>query len=178
MARNVAFANRAKATSVGFDRTGVKHTDAAKYKISLAKQGRTCSEETRQKMSEAKQGSNNPSFGKACSEETKQKISAALAGSNNPMFGKTPSEETRQKMSAAKQGSNHPMFGQAHSEETKRKISAALSGMRRSNETKQKISAASFMEPQTTDNIPALIFEANGYGIRKTDASIYIGCRA
>ena len=67
------------------------------------------SEETCQKMSEAKRGENHPMWGKTLSEETKQKMSEALAG-------RTLSEEHKQKISEAQ-------IGRIHSEETKRKMS-------------------------------------------------------
>ena len=65
----------------------------------LHNKGRTFSEESRQKMSEAKRGENNPNFGKQLSEEHRQKIAEAHKGENNPFFGKHHSAETRQKMS-------------------------------------------------------------------------------
>jgi hypothetical protein len=40
--------------------------------------GKTLSEETKQKISEAKKGENNPNYGKPISKETKQKISESL----------------------------------------------------------------------------------------------------
>lgn len=69
------------------------------------------SEESIEKMKEAKVGENNPMFGKT--EE------------NNPNYGKKLSEETIQKISESQSGENNPMFGKEHSEETKRKISEA-----------------------------------------------------
>ena len=61
------------------------------------------SEETKQKMSESKNGDMHPMFGKTVSEETRQKISDAK-------LGKTPSEETRQKQSESKLGKNNPNY--------------------------------------------------------------------
>lgn len=74
------------------------------------------SEETKQKMSEAKKGENHPMYGKHHSEEHKQKISDALKAENNPMYGKHHSDEAKQKMSDAKKGKHL-------SEETKAKKS-------------------------------------------------------
>ena len=58
--------------------------------------GRTLSEETRKKLSEAQLGEKNHFFGKIHSETTRQKISEAMKGKNshllgelNPRFGKT-----------------------------------------------------------------------------------------
>ena len=73
--------------------------------------GHHCSEETRQKMSEAK---------KNMSEETRQKMSEAKKGNQNAL-GRHCSEETRKKMSAAQKGKNL-------SAETRQKISIARKG--------------------------------------------------
>ena len=64
--------------------------------------GRKHTEESRQRMSDAKKGENNPMhgktgeasplFGKKLSDETKKKISGALAGENHPMYGKPKPE--------------------------------------------------------------------------------------
>ena len=69
--------------------------------ISLHSKGKHHSEETRQKLSEAKKGENNPFFGKHLSEESRQKMSEAHKGRTSPRKGVTLSEETRKKMSEA-----------------------------------------------------------------------------
>ena len=58
------------------------------------KKGKTLSEETRRKMSEARKG-------RTFSEETRRKISEAKKGKSSPMKGKKRSDETKQKMSEA-----------------------------------------------------------------------------
>jgi len=83
--------------------------------------GVKCSEETKQKISEALKGENNPMYGKKFSEEHKRKIGEA---SKDRKF----SEETRQKMSEAKKGENHYMYGKHLSEELKKKLSEANKG--------------------------------------------------
>ena len=98
-------------------------------------EGRPHSEETRQKISEARKGKHH-------SEETRQKISEANKGDNHPMYGKYHTEETKQKMSKIKKGENNPMHGNHHSEEVKQKIREGNKGKHLSNETKQKISEA------------------------------------
>ena len=108
VARSPMFANRAKQTGTGF-----------------TTQGTTPSEETRQKLSEAKSGENNPMFGKNHAEETRQKISEAKIGENNPQFGKTGEDSSR--------------FGKTHTEEAKQKIGKASKGRIPSEETRQKI---------------------------------------
>ncbi|CAK0877707.1 unnamed protein product [Prorocentrum cordatum] len=156
VAANREFANRARQTSIGFNRQGAQHNESTKRKISETRQGKLHSEETKQKMSAAKRGKHSEETkkkmsetqrGKLHSEETKQKISAAMRGDRHPLFGKnhseetkkkmsetrrgkTPSDETKQKMSAAKRGDRNPLFGKNHSEETKQKMSAAKRGDR------------------------------------------------
>ena len=49
-----------------------------------------------------------------CHPETREKISVANSGENNPMFGQTHSAETIAKMS----GENNPNFGKSPSDET------------------------------------------------------------
>ncbi|CAK0879987.1 unnamed protein product [Prorocentrum cordatum] len=115
---NSEFANRARQTSIGFDRQGVQHSESSK-----------------RKMSAAKRGDRHHLFGKNHSEETKKKISAAKRG-------QTFSEETKQKMSAAKRGDRHPFFGKNHTEESKKKMSETRQGKTLSEETKKKMSEA------------------------------------
>ena len=72
------------------------------------------SEETKKKMSIAKQGTK-------LRQDTKEKISKSHLGEKNPMFQKLLSEETKIRMKNNHKG----MTGKYHSEETKRKISEA-----------------------------------------------------
>ena len=72
------------------------------------------SEESKQKMSEAKTGEKNYWYGKT--------------GEKHPMYGKMPSDKTKQKMSDAQSGEKHHMYGKTHTKETKKKISKAMTG--------------------------------------------------
>ncbi len=75
-----------------------------------SRRGKTLSPETRQLLSDAKSGENNPNYGKHPSPETRRKMSenhADVSGENHPMYGKHHSPEARQKMS----GENNPMYG-------------------------------------------------------------------
>ena len=76
-------------------------------------------------------------FGQKHSEETKQKMSEALKGQNNPMYGnhKQLSSEHKKKLSEAHKGMKH-------SEETKHKMSISRKGKQLSDETKHKLSEA------------------------------------
>jgi hypothetical protein len=62
--------------------------------------GKIASEETRKKQSESKLGKKRKPF----TEQTRDKIRQAKLGSNNPSYGKTPSEETREKLRQANRG--------------------------------------------------------------------------
>ncbi|MFA6198930.1 MAG: NUMOD3 domain-containing DNA-binding protein [Bacteroidales bacterium] len=97
-----------------------------------------CSDETKQKMSLAKQN---------MSEETKQKISLAKSGENHPFFGKIHTEETKQKISLASKG-------KPKTDETKQKMSLAKQNM--SEETKQKMSILAKNRPILAKNRPKL----------------------
>ena len=97
-------------------------SEETRRKMSESQKGRTCSEETRIKLSEANK---NPS------EETRRKKSDANRGENNPNYGKTTSEETRKKLSEALKNP---------SEEIRRKISEASKN--RSKEILKKIGEA------------------------------------
>lgn len=70
--------------------------------------GKTHTEETKQKMSEASKGEKNNMYGKPLSDEHKQKISQSLKG-------KPTSEQSKKKMSEAKKG-------KTFSEEHKQKL--------------------------------------------------------
>ena len=76
---------------------GIKLSEETKQKISDARKGIKFSEETKQKMSEAQKG-------KKLSEKTKQKLSEAQKGIKF-------SEETKQKISEAKKGTKNPNYG-------------------------------------------------------------------
>lgn len=86
------------------------------------------SEETKQLMSKAKLGENNPNYGKKHSKEIIEKMSKAKLGKNHPMFGKHHSIKSKQLIKQNHMnvsGKNNPMFGKHHSEETKQKMKNA-----------------------------------------------------
>jgi group I intron endonuclease len=68
--------------------SGRTHSEETKQKISDANKGTTLSDETKQKMSDTKKGENNSMFGKNHSDESKKIMSDAKKGENNPRFGK------------------------------------------------------------------------------------------
>ena len=59
----------------GGSRRGVKLSEETKQKLSDAKKGKSLSSETKKKMSGAKTGENNPNYGRT--------------GEKNPMYGRT-----------------------------------------------------------------------------------------
>ena len=89
VAVNPQFANKAKAKSTGFDRTGVPHAEETKKKQSEAHSGKTHTEEIKKKISEAKSGENNPMYGVPRTEEWKKAQSEKMSGEKNPQYGKT-----------------------------------------------------------------------------------------
>jgi hypothetical protein len=108
--KDLGLGNLVNMTDGGEGALGLICSEETRQKMSEALKGRTFSEETRQKISEALKGN-------TLSEETRQKLSEALKG-------RTFSEESKQKMSEAMKG-NTNMFGKTHSEETKQKMSEA-----------------------------------------------------
>lgn len=70
-------------TNGGEGSSGLVHTKKAREQMSKALKGRTLSEETRRRMSEARKGENHPNYGKSLPEETKRKQSEAKKGEKN-----------------------------------------------------------------------------------------------
>lgn len=73
------------------------------------KKGLHC-EESREKMRQAKLGSNNHNFGKPRSEEAKRNISNAKAGVKHHFYGKTLSQEHKLTLSKARKDYDLPMY--------------------------------------------------------------------
>ena len=100
VAVNPKFANKTKATSTGFDMTGVVRGPMAeehKKRISVAKTGKTLTEETKKKISVGMSGENNPKFGVPCTEAQKKAQSEKMSGEKNPSYGKTGALNPRSK---------------------------------------------------------------------------------
>jgi group I intron endonuclease len=104
--------------------------------------GGKMSEESKQKISEAKQGEKNPMYGKTLNEEHKRKLSEATRGEKHYMFGKTPSEEHKRNLREATKGEKNPMYGKTHTAESRRKNREAHIGNTHTKDTKQKMSEA------------------------------------
>lgn len=65
--------------------------------------------------------------GRTVSEETRRKLSEASRGRNSYWYGREITDEHRKNLSIAKSGKNHPMYGVSHSDEAKRRIGLASS---------------------------------------------------
>jgi hypothetical protein len=97
------------------------------------------SNETRLKISNSKQGCNNPMYGKKISQIHKNKIANSNLGrvfsietrnkiSNSQKGIPRNSEENKKYLSKINSGSNHPQYGKTKSESTKEKISKSRLG--------------------------------------------------
>ena len=90
------------------------------------------SDESKQKMSEAMKGENNPMWGKHFTKEQKRKISESrkgkCCGEKNPNYRKHLTEEQKSKLSESRKGENNPMYGKHLTEEHKSKLSEAMKG--------------------------------------------------
>lgn len=85
--------------------------------------GKTHTEETKKKISQAIKGENNPFYGKVHTEETKKKISQAISGENHPFYRMKRIEHSKRM-----KGENNPFYGKTHSEEIKKKLSEINKG--------------------------------------------------
>ncbi len=114
--------------------------------------GRICSEETKVKISTAQIGDKNHSYGKSPSEETRKKLSDAGKGRvfseetrkklSEKSKGRSLSEETKRKISQSIKG-NIPWnkgkkFKNSITDETKIKMSESHKGKKQSKETSKK----------------------------------------
>jgi group I intron endonuclease len=88
-------------------------------------------------------GKNNPWYGKTPSNETRKKMSNAkkgkYLGKNNPMFGKKHSQKSRIKMSKAKKGKPSPSKEKPKSQEAKRNMSLSHANFSGENNPNAKL---------------------------------------
>ena len=123
-------------------------SEETRKKISDAHMGKTYSDEYKQKLrdswtDERRQqtrnrvsGENGFWFGKHFSEEHRTKISEALSGERNPMYGRCG--ELNPMFDVHRYGDANPFYGRKHTEETKTKISNAKKGIPQSAESNRK----------------------------------------
>lgn len=84
---------------------GRTHTDEQKARWAESRKGTNAGAAN---PNFGKFGAEHPAFGRVLSAETKQRLSEQKQGELNPNFGKTASEETRAKMSAVRKGRPMP----------------------------------------------------------------------
>lgn len=123
---------------------GKKHSEESKEKMSTSHKeffkangsplkGKKLSEDHKQKLSKARQGSKHTpearrkvsegNKGKKRSPEVCRRMSERVKGDKNPMYGKVYSKEERDQISERQRGHNNPFYGKSHSDETKLKLS-------------------------------------------------------
>lgn len=101
---------------------GNKHSEETRKKMSCSwDYDKHFSDETKERMSEAKKGEKNSFYGKRHTEETKKRISEKKKG-------KKHSKETKNKMSESHKGQIPWNKGKQTSEETKKKLSVLTKG--------------------------------------------------
>ena len=91
--KNCPHSYNCKNSAIGWtseELTGRTHTEDTKKKMSQAHKGKTLSENTRNKISEAKKGENNPMYGRT--------------GEKSHLYGKPHTEEHRNKIAIANGG--------------------------------------------------------------------------
>lgn len=110
-----------------------KFSDETKQRMSEAKKGKTFSEETKKLWSQQRTGEGNPNFGKHWDEQHRKQIgdsvSKAVSGEKNPMYGKKQTEEAKKKISDKAKG-------RKATDETKRKMSEKRQGKDNANSKK------------------------------------------
>jgi group I intron endonuclease len=126
VAVNPQFANKAKATSAGFDRTGVLNTEEHIKKVSEANSGKTRTEETKKRISESKSGENNPMYGVPQTEAQKKAKSKRMSGENNPMYGVPQTEEWKKAHSERVTGEKNPWYGKTGAAHNRSKAIIAI----------------------------------------------------
>lgn len=101
-------------------------------KISNSLKGRTCTDETKNKLRNFRLGKTyGELYGLEKAINIKDKMSKTRVGSGNPMYNKTHTKEAKNKISIKlsnnNKGENNPMYGKKHTEKTKNKISKKVS---------------------------------------------------
>lgn len=156
---------------------GLRHSEKLKGKSQNKKNRKLCTEETRNKLSIAALGENNPMYGKHHTNEAKQKISLKqkqrdpesrvvseitkqkISASN---IGKTMSEDTKRKISISNSGEKNGFFGKTHTPENIEKFKK-IGSLPKSLITRKKISESNKGKYYGSQNKP---FIANGIEFR------------
>lgn len=96
--------------------TGKTHSIETKQKMSDVRNGKVMSDEAKQKMSRSKTGNKNPMFGKTISTKNKEALLKAHLGKPRSEEVKQKiregwTEETKKRVGALRSGENNPNFG-------------------------------------------------------------------
>ena len=100
---------------------GKSRPQEVKEKIGEKNKGKTQSQEARNKISDTHKG-NTYWVGRKHTEESKQKMRDAKIGKSSHMKGKSHTEETKDKISASKKGKSNGCEGRKYSPETIEKM--------------------------------------------------------
>ena len=100
---------------------GIPRPEDVKVKIGEKNKGRTQSQEVRDKIRETHKG-NKYWVGKKHTENSKQKMRDAKLGKSSHMKGKSHTQETKDKISASKKGKSNGCEGRKYSPETIEKM--------------------------------------------------------
>jgi hypothetical protein len=100
---------------------GRSRPEEVKNKIGKKNKGRTQSQEARDKIGNTHKG-NTYWVGRTHTEESKQKMRDAKIGKSSHMKGKSHTEETKDKISASKKGKSNGCEGRKYSPETIEKM--------------------------------------------------------
>lgn len=115
------------------------------------------SEETRQRISQAKLGPKNPMFGGNFSKEHLRRMSESQMGRTSAMKGRNHSAATRAKMSLAQSGPNNANYGKKMSVTRKKILSAAhLKYYKQHPEKLERLKSIGFQKGMKTWNVKDL----------------------
>jgi len=160
------------ALELGRDKTGFVHSEESKQKMSNAKQGWRPSPELIEIVKQIHTG-------RPKSEEERRKLSEANKGNQN-FLGKHHTEEMKQKMSEARKGEGNPMYGKPATEERKRRLSETTKGRPGkplTEEAKQKIREArakQVMKPVSEETKEKIRQKANERAAKKREAKAQV----
>jgi hypothetical protein len=111
---------------------GRPRPEEVKNKIGEKNKGRTQSQEARNKIGDTHKG-NTYWAGRKHTEESKQKMRDAKVGKSSHMKGKSHSEETKDKISASKKGKSNGCEGRKYSPETIEKMRQSAKNRKNKN---------------------------------------------
>lgn len=140
VAQNNSFYNLSKQTTTGFDTTGTKASIETREKLKISRKNRSpITDNTREKLSKALSGKNNPRYGKPGTFTGKKHSVKSREKMSKSHKGYKASKSTKKKISESLKG-NTRRLGTMVTLATRKKISEAGMGRVFSTETRKKIS--------------------------------------